>query len=89
MLQYINTYFTTSQCYHATLGGGEDYVSGPYTVTFEAGYQVTELNFSVNADNITEDYERFFLAIDNSPLPSMVTVGPLNTVTVYIIDDGG
>ena len=71
------------------IGGGEDYISGPYAVTIAAGDQRVEFNVTLNDDNIVEQSESFLLAIDNSTLPSKVTIDQPNPVIVYIIDDGG
>ena len=48
-----------------------------------------EFNVSIIADNIIEPSEHFFLAIDISTLPSMVSAGIPHQVTVSIVDDGG
>ena len=54
-------------------GGGVDYDSGPYNVTFPAGVTSVPFDVPINNDNILEDDEDFTLMIDNS-LPHRVTV---------------
>ena len=48
-----------------------------------------EFNVSIIADNITEPSESFFLAIDTSTLPNMVSAGYPHQVVVSIVGDGG
>ena len=54
-------------------GGGVDYDSGPYTVTFPVGQTRVALNIPINDDAIVEDNEKFTLFM-NKPLPNRVTV---------------
>ncbi|XP_065885723.1 hemicentin-1-like isoform X3 [Dysidea avara] len=66
-------------------GGGVDYNSGPYTVTFLAG--VTRVPFDVpinNDDVIFEDDEYFIVTIEPSSLPADVTHGSPGNATVTI-----
>ena len=74
---------------HHLTGGGVDYSSGPYVVTFPAG--VTRVSFAVvvTNDNILEGDEKFNLVIDPSPLPISVTVSNPTQATVTIYDDDG
>ena len=67
-------------------GGGVDYDSGPYTVTFTAGQTSTSFNVSINDDNILENTEMFTLDINPSTLPNRVTVGNPGEATVTIMD---
>ena len=68
-------------------GGGVDYDSGPYTVTFPA--RVTSVPFKVSLydDNILEENENFVLTINQSSLPSGVTIGNPSMTTVTIVDN--
>ena len=47
-----------------------------------------EFNVSIIADNIIEPSESFFLAIDTSTLPNVVSAVDPNQVVVFV-DDGG
>ena len=64
------------------IGGGIDYNSGPYSVTFPAGMTNVSFIIIINNDNILEDDEEFNLAI----LP---TTYNLSRATVIIINDDG
>ena len=70
-------------------GGGIDYDSGPYTVTFTAGQTNVPLNIPINNDNICERNENFNLTINSTSLPTDVTVGDTSSSTVVIVDDEG
>ena len=68
-------------------GGGVDYDSGPFDITFPAGETLAIFNVSINNDNIVEGNENFTLSINSSSLPHDVTVvNPVQT-TVTIVDD--
>ena len=64
-------------------GGGVDYDSGPYIVTFPAGVTSASFDIIINDDNVLEDDEVFRLIIDL--LPNRVTVYNRNT-TFTILD---
>ena len=66
-----------------------DYISGPYTVTFTAGIIHASFNVSLIDDNVFERNENFVLTIHPSSLPSNVTVGDPDQVTVTIVDNDG
>ena len=70
-------------------GGGVDYNSGPYIVTFTAGQTRAPFNVPIiiNDDNICEGNEMFDVTIDPSSTPSFVTVGSPDQATVTIVDD--
>jgi len=70
-------------------GGGVDYDSGPYNVTFPAGKTSVLLNVSINDDNILEEEEFFDLTIDSDSLPNRVTVDSQYESTVTIVDNDG
>jgi len=68
-------------------GGGVDYDSGPYSITFPAGDTRAQLNIALNADNLQEQNENFRLVI-STLLPPSVTRRPTNGQTlVTIVDD--
>jgi len=67
-------------------GGGIDYDSGPYGVTFTAGQTSVPFDVAINDDDILENTEMFALIIDSSTLPDLVTVGDPSQATVTIID---
>ena len=85
--------YTTRQCFKTVYlqitGGGVDYDSGPYTVTFSAGETRAPFNISINNDNIFEMNENFALTINGSSLPTGVTVSTPNETIVTIIDNEG
>ena len=68
-------------------GGGIDYDSGPFDITFPAGETLAVFNVSINDDNIVEDNENFTLVINPSSLPNGVTVVNPNQTTVNITDN--
>ena len=70
------------------IGGGTDYTSGSYTVTFPTNSTTASFNVPINNDNILESDETFILTIDPTSLPSNVAVGISNS-TVTIMDDEG
>ena len=82
-------FFYIKLLYYNYIGGGKDYISGPYAVTIPAGHDIVKFNVSIIADNIIEPSEIFFLAIDTSTLPNMVSAGNPHQVTVSIVEDVG
>ena len=70
-------------------GGGTDYTSGPYTVTFSAESTRASFDVSINDDALLESNETFILIIDPTSLPSNVRVGISNSSTVTIMDNEG
>ena len=72
--------------YHVT-GGGVDYNSGPYTVTFPAGVTTVPFHVPITDDIILESNEDFNLIIDISSLPNDVTTGSPQQATVTIAED--
>ena len=67
-------------------GGGVDYDSGPYTVTFPAGTTRASFDVPINDDNFCENNEDFTLTILRGTLPDGITrEGGRGTVT--IVDD--
>jgi len=71
------------------IGGGVDYNSGPYTVTFPAGQTNAIFNVIITDDSILERNEIFNLTIDSDTLPNRVTVDSLYEATVTIRDNDG
>ena len=68
-------------------GGGVDYTSRPYNVTFPAGVTMVTFDVPINDDNKVEGNEIFNLTLDLSSLPSVVTTGIPLQATVTIADD--
>jgi len=68
-------------------GGGIDYYSGPYKVTFLAGITSVSFNISINDDIVLEDNEEFELIIDSGSLPNSITTGIPNISVVTITDN--
>ena len=71
------------------VGGGTDYDSGPYSVTFNAEVTEVPFNVSIHDDNILEGNETFDLTINQSSLPNRVDVNDPAQATVIIVDDDG
>ena len=73
-----------------TGGGGEDYSSGPYTVTIPAGMTNASFMITIYDDIIFENDESFKFAINKTSLPIEVTaIDSIATVTVNIVDNDG
>jgi len=71
-------------------GGGIDYDSGPYTVTFYAGQTIVLFNVFIIDDSILEKNEMFILNIDIASLPKRVIVdSPREATVITIVDDDG
>ena len=70
-------------------GGGVDYGSGPYEVTFTAGTTEASFNVSLTDDYVFESNENFMITIDPSSLLNNVTVGDRKRVTIIIMDNDG
>ena len=68
-------------------GGGVDYGSGPYIVTFPAGVTSVPFYVPVNNDNILEDDEDFILTIMRGSLPDGVNRGDTDRSTLIIVDN--
>ena len=72
---------------HHVIGGGLDYVSGPYSVTIPAGKNNGSFRISITNDNIRENNETFYLVIDSSSLPDGVIVGTPSQAIITIVDE--
>ena len=68
-------------------GGGVDYDSGPFTVTFPVGVTSVSFDIPINNNNILEVDEDFTLTIVHGTLPNGVTRGSIGQATVTIMDD--
>ena len=80
---------SVSYNHNVPTGGGVDYDSGPYTVTFTAGQTSASFSVPINNDNILEVDKFFTLTIVFSTLPDGVTHGARGETTVFIVDDDG
>jgi len=69
------------------IGGGVDYNSGPYSVTFTAGQTSATFDIVIVDNNILEANEDFTLTIVQSSLPTGVTRGNPGSATVTILDN--
>ena len=69
------------------IGGGVDYDSGPYTVTFPAGNASVSFNVNISIDHLVEDGEKFYLTIDPSSLPTGVIISSPHQTNVKIVDN--
>lgn len=56
-------------------------------MTFTAGNVKAQSQLKIRDDLIVEDDEQYYLIIDNSSLPSNVSLGVTFQTTVTIIDD--
>ena len=70
-------------------GGGVDYDSGPYTVTFPAGVTSVPFDVTINDDNTLEDDKDFTLTMMHGTFPNGITRGSIGQATVTIADDDG
>ncbi|XP_065892782.1 extracellular matrix organizing protein FRAS1-like [Dysidea avara] len=70
-----------------TATGGDDYNSGPYTVTFPAEVTSMSFNVPIRDEMICEGNETFTLTIDSSLLPNNVGVADPGNTTVSIVDN--
>ena len=68
-------------------GGGIDYDSGPYSITFPAGQTRTVFTVPLANDNSFESNENFVLTINSSSLLSRITPGNPHQATVTIVDN--
>ena len=66
-------------------GGGVDYDSGPYTVTFLAGQTNISFSVPINDDNILEKDEAFNLIISPTSLSSRINIGAQSQATITIV----
>ena len=71
------------------LTGGNDYVSGPYTVEIPVGQTHLELDVSIVDDNIVEGNEYFILVITPGSLPNKVNPVNPDRTNITIVDNDG
>ena len=81
--------FIRSIVTHFGITGGDDYVSGPYTVKFTAGMVQKSFNITITNDRTLESDEMFQLSINSNLLPNHVIVDNPSSSTVTIEDDDG
>ena len=70
------------------IGEGEDYGSGPYSVTIPAKATSVQFDVNIHDDNVLEMDENFTLTINISSLPDHV-ISTNSEATVTIVDDDG
>ena len=87
--KYMNIVIKDVLTLYLLTGGGVDYNSGPYNVTFPAGVTSMSLNVTIINDNMLETTETFNLTIVGGSLPTNVTLGITDQTTVTIVNDGG
>ena len=90
-LQLVSTYVPQMHKHisNKLTGGGVDYNSGPYNVTFPAGVTSVSLNITIINDNMLEYYnETFNLIITEDLLSKNVLLGKFYTTEVTIVNDG-
>ena len=68
-------------------GGGVDYNSGPYNVTFPAGVTSVSFNITIINDIELEYNETFSLIIAEDLLPENILLGEFSITKVTIVDD--
>ena len=68
---------------------GEDYDSGPYSVTFVTEETSASFDVPITDDDILENDENFKLSINSTSLPKDVTVGDPSDISVTILDNDG
>lgn len=74
---------------HNFIGEGVDYTPESYDIMLLNGMTRAAFNISIINDDILERNENFTLTIDQSTLPSSVTIGDASQATVIIEDDDG
>ena len=72
--------------YAYIIGGGTDYISGPYTVVIPAGVKIVSFPIFITNDNKQESNETFYLIIDSLSLPDGVVTGTHGQATITIVD---
>ena len=70
---------------YSFIGGGIDYNSGPYNVTFPIGSVVVLFDILINNDNVFEKNERFSVHINS--ITNGHIVGVPETARVTIMDN--
>lgn len=70
-----------------TIAEGEDYDSGPFSITIPAGDTSASFNVSIMIDNIFESDESFNLMINSSSFPGRVSLQPDCVPRITIVND--
>ena len=70
--------------YNTITGGGVDYDTGPYSVTFPAGNTNVSFDINITIDNLVEDDEEFHITID--PSSTSVIIGSPHQATITFVD---
>ena len=73
--------------YDQHVTGGEDYVSGPYTVTIPANMTTMSFDIRIINDTMNEDNQNFIVTIDSASLPVGFLVSDPYQATVTIVND--
>ena len=68
--------------YDVIIGGGVDYNSGPYNVTFPPGSTTVSFDIVINDDGIFENYEVFNISIISITNGHIVDTPTVATVTI-------
>ena len=87
--KHINIIINDVLTLYLLKGGGVDYNSGPYNVTFPTGVTSVSFNVTITNDNVLETIENFNLNIVGDSLPANVILGEIDQATVTIVNDGG
>ena len=69
------------------MAGGDDYVTGPYTVGFSPGQPSATLTVSIVDDIATELSEVFMVVITSTDPPSAAVIGSPNMTFITIEDN--
>ena len=67
--------------------GGDDYVPGPYTVSFSAGQPSATLTVFIVDDSATELSEVFTVVISSTDPPGAAEIGSPNMTFITIEDN--
>ena len=87
--KHINIIVNDVLTLYLLTGGGVDYNSVLYNVTFPAGVTNVSFNVTVINDTVLETNETFNLTTVENSLPTNVTLGKIDQATVTIVNDGG
>ena len=82
-----NIFLLFCMTFKFSVGGGQDYNSGPYNVTFTIDIPIVSFPIPIIDDQILEQDEIFYL--DLQSLPDNVIVGDISQATVAIVNDEG
>ena len=85
----MHAYVRMYKIFNDIITGGNDYVSGPFNITFPAGRTSANFNISIHNDNIFETNESLSLTVDPSSLPSRVMLQSDCMLVITIVDNDG